>query len=90
MPETRQVAFSHKEVAAALVKEAGLHEGIWAVSIEFGLQAGNVGSTKEPGSDVLPAAIIPVISIGLHKADKETALSVDAAVVNPAVDSVDA
>lgn len=73
--------FSFKEVAEALIKQQGLHEGIWTIAVQFGIGAANMGPTEE---QLQPTAIVPVIKIGLAKGDKEGNLSVDAAKVNPA------
>jgi hypothetical protein len=81
MPETNQLAFSFKEIATILVKNSDLHEGIWGVFFNFGIQANNVGPNE---SELRPAALIPIIQMGLMRVDKETNLSVDAAKVNPA------
>jgi hypothetical protein len=80
MPEPTQITFNHKEVATALLKENGIHEGIWGVFIKFGIRGMNVGASDD---DLMPSAIVPVLSIGLQKFDKVNNLSVDAAAVNP-------
>jgi hypothetical protein len=85
MPETSQFTFSFKEVVTALIKSQGLHDGIWGLFVNFGLSASNVGQTE---SEMKPAAIIPILQLGLQKFDKETSLSVDAAKVNPRPASV--
>jgi hypothetical protein len=79
MAETKQIVFTHKEVVEALLKQQGIHEGIWSLYVKFGLGAVNVGGSED---SVLPAAIIPVIKIGIQKADKINNLSVDAAQVS--------
>ena len=81
MSEIDKYTFSYKEVVVALVKEQGLHEGIWMLQIEFGIGAINAGPTEE---HMMPTAMIPVVKIGLTKTAKESNLSVDAAKVNPA------
>jgi hypothetical protein len=80
MAEPSQIAFSFKEVVGALVKQYGLHEGIWGLNVKFGIQATNMGPNE---SDLRPTAVVPILEIGLQKLDKETNLSVDAAKVNP-------
>ncbi len=81
MAEAEKITFSYKEVVEALIKQQGINEGKWALSIEFALAAVNAG----PGPDELePAVIIPVRKIGIVKTDEDTSLSVDASVVNPA------
>jgi hypothetical protein len=80
MPEATQLVFSHKEVAAALVKAHGLHDGIWGLYMKFGIAGANVGVT--PG-EINPAAIVPILEIGLQKFDEENNISVNAKTVNP-------
>lgn len=80
MPEATQIGFSYKDVVEALIKKGDLHEGLWALNVNFGLQATNIG----PGeADLRPAAVVAILGIGLQKAEKETNLTVDAAKVNP-------
>jgi hypothetical protein len=80
MPEIGNVVFSYKEVVTALLKANNIHEGIWALIVKFGLQATNLGEGED---SIRPAAIIPVLEIGIQKVEKETNISVDAAKVNP-------
>jgi hypothetical protein len=80
MPEATQITFKHRELAEILVKQQGIHEGIWGLYIRFGLSAQNIGMTE---AEIQPCAVIPVLEIGLQKFEKETNLSVDAAKVNP-------
>lgn len=80
MADVSQIFFSYQEVAEALVKKQGLHEGIWSLDINFGLRASNVGETQ---TDLKPSAIVALLQIGLHRQDKENNLTVDAAKVNP-------
>jgi hypothetical protein len=37
MSEVNQYMFKYPEIAAALVKQAGLHEGKWQIIMTFGL-----------------------------------------------------
>jgi hypothetical protein len=85
MPETTNIAFSYTEVVTALIKTSNLHEGIWGLFVRFGLSATNVGESE---TVIRPAAIIPVLEIGLQKFEKEGNLSVDAAKVNPQMDLI--
>lgn len=80
MAEPTQFSFSYKELAEILVKKQDLHEGIWSFNVRFGMQATNFG----PGPNELkPAAIIPIMDIGIQRVDQENNLTVDAAKVNP-------
>ena len=80
MPEATQIIYKHRELVELLIKERGIHEGIWGLFVRFGLGASNVGPNDV---ELQPAAIIPVLEIGLQKFEKETNISVDAAKVNP-------
>jgi hypothetical protein len=46
MPEVEQFTFKPKEVAEALVKAAGVHNGRWQLIVSFGLSAANAGPTE--------------------------------------------
>lgn len=74
--------FSHQEVVEALIKQQGLQEGIWMLSLQFGIGGLNVANPENP-ADITPAAIVPVVSIGLRKKDALNPLALDASVVNP-------
>ena len=80
MPEVQQYVYSFKEIAEALVRQQDIHEGLWGLYVEFGIAAGNIGSSPE---DVKPAAIVPIVKLGLQKFSEASALTVDAAEVNP-------
>ena len=82
MPEASQYTFTHKELAAILVKQAGLHEGKWMLQITFAFGAANGGPTPE---QMIPTAFAGVQTIGIQKApaDAPSSLVVDAAEVNP-------
>jgi hypothetical protein len=83
MPETKTVTFSHTELAKLLIKQAEIHEGLWAIYTEFGLAASLFGA--EGTEDINPTAIIALKKIGIHRFDEPNALTVDAAKVNPAL-----
>jgi hypothetical protein len=82
MPEVNQLFFNHREVLELLIKKAGIHEGRWMFSANFGFTAGNFG----PAPDQLsPGAVVTVLSVGLQRAavDTPAAVTLDAAVINP-------
>jgi hypothetical protein len=70
-----------KEVAAMLVKQYDIHEGLWEVAIEVQVGIGNFGQVPE---DVLPGAMFRMSRIGLNRVPISGPLTVDAAAVNPA------
>ncbi len=80
MAETSQIVFTFKEVVEALIKQHGVHDGIWSIFVRFGIKAANVGSSE---ADAIPTAIIPLVEIGLQKGESENNISVDASRVNP-------
>ena len=77
------IVMSHKQLAELLVKHHAIHEGIWGLFLRFGIGAANLNvGPVQPGS-LNPAAIIPVLEIGLQRFQTENDISVDAAKVNP-------
>lgn len=80
MAEDQQIyTFTYKEVAEALVKEKGIREGLWGVYIKFGISGTNIGPNV---NDMRPAAIVPILEIGIQKFKEESNLTVDAAIIN--------
>jgi hypothetical protein len=83
MPESRQITFAYRELAEILVRQQGIHDGLWGVFVELGIGGMNLSPT--PDADAIPAAIVPLQRIGIQRFDEEVkGLTVDAAVVNPA------
>lgn len=82
MPEANQHIFKHQELAALMIKAAGLREGKWQLIITFGFGATNFGPDQ---SQMNPGAFAVVQSIGLQRAtpDAPAALVADAATINP-------
>lgn len=80
MPETNQITFTFHEIVTAIIKANGIREGIWGIFVRFGLNAANIGATE---TEIQPAAIIPILQIGLQRMEKESNIAVDAAKVNP-------
>jgi len=82
MGEPQTITFEYKEIIEALLKYQGIHEGIWALHLEFGLQVGNI-NVNPPEEKLVPGLIIPLLKIGIGKTEKAGGISVDAAKVNP-------
>jgi hypothetical protein len=85
MAETKVYTFDYKEVIEALIKKQDIHEGLWVIYMEFGLGGGHVPGPVEDST--VPAAIVPVLKIGIQRSDKPSAGTVDAAEVNPSTPS---
>lgn len=83
MGQAQQYMFTYKELAELMVKKQDLHEGHWGIYFEFGLQGTNVQNQEK--DQMVPAALLMVSKIGLQRFEKETPLTVDAAIVNPEV-----
>jgi hypothetical protein len=80
MNEPSQYNFELRELLIILIKNQGLHEGIWSLGFEFGMGAGNIGPTQE---EARPSAFIQLKQVGLARASVEGPLALDAAKVNP-------
>jgi hypothetical protein len=80
MAEPTQILFTYKEVVTALLKQQAINEGIWSLAVSYGIAAINAGPNQEQLS---PAAIVPLVGIGIQKATEITNLSVDASIANP-------
>jgi hypothetical protein len=90
MAEPTQFSFSLYEATVALIKEQGLHEGLWLLGFEFGHAAGMVGNSPE---DAKPTAFVQINNLQLvrqNEAAPPTPLVVDAANVNPAPKKISA
>ena len=81
MAEAKLINYSFKELATLMIKDQGIHEGLWGVYVRFGIHAANAGAS---GNDLRPTAMVPVLELGLQKFEEVNNLSVDAAVENPA------
>lgn len=69
-----------KEVAELLVKQYGLHDGLYDLLIEYQFAFGNFGPTPE---QITPGAMIGIAKLGLTRVDRLGPLTVDAARTNP-------
>jgi hypothetical protein len=76
MAEAKQIGFSYQELAELMVRKAEVKEGLWGIYMKFGIAGVNVGQSPE---DVSPAAIVPVLEIGLQRFEEPSRLTVDAA-----------
>ncbi len=76
MPEIKNIEFSYREVAEALIRFNKIRSGLWGISIKFGIQGANIG--QGPSADLTPAAIVPILNIGLQRFDAPNNLTIDA------------
>ncbi|MGH9754890.1 MAG: hypothetical protein ACREA2_19100 [Blastocatellia bacterium] len=86
MAKPNQYIFTYKEIATALIKEQGITEGLWGIYIEFGIQGANINLRTGPDEKeivgLIPAAIVPIVRLGLQRFNTPNDLTVDAAEVN--------
>jgi len=85
MTEPTQYTFDLHEVTVALVKQQGLHEGRWMLSVMFAQGAGMIGLTPDQ-NDLRPTAFNQVTGIQLVRPPEGTPNApfvVDAGKVNP-------
>lgn len=68
------------ELAALLVRDQGLHEGLYSLVVEFQVAVGSVGPSPDM---IMPGAMVGFSKIGLLPATKPGPNTVDAAEVNP-------
>jgi len=82
MAEADRYMFDHRELAEALIVKQGIREGLWGISIEFGLAAFNV-PTGPDGKTISPAAVNVVQKIGIQRFAEANNLTVDASALKP-------
>jgi hypothetical protein len=84
MAEVDTYGFDLREVTTALIKQQGIHEGLWMLAFEFSLGAGLSGPTKE---EVRPLAFVQINKISLVRQNEISGshnLVMNAAEINPA------
>ncbi|MEQ9643056.1 MAG: hypothetical protein RIM84_23750 [Alphaproteobacteria bacterium] len=82
MPEIDQYSLSHKELLEILIKKFGVHEGRWALSMQFGIATG-LNLPSPSGGPGLGFGVL-IDKLGIQRAAGEpSGLVLDAAEVNP-------
>ena len=76
--------FDHKEVVENLIRQQGLHEGLWRLVFEVGLSAADVNVLRNAETTLTPAGMVLIQRIGIMRTDEQFDLTVDAAIANPA------
>jgi hypothetical protein len=84
MTDSTQHTFSHEALLAILLKSAGIHEGLWMLSINFGLSATNMSNSNNGEENLRPCVMAFVENFGLMRVERELkGLTLDAAIANP-------
>jgi hypothetical protein len=76
MAEVTQYNFSLADVAALLIQEAGVKEGLWMIGVNFGIVVTSAGPDKD---HVRPSALVCVENLLLTKTTEPGPLTFDAA-----------
>jgi hypothetical protein len=84
MAEADQFSFDLKEVAAALIKQQDIHEGLWILNFELAFGAGYFGASPEQARPGAVVQINKVLLVRQPGGSPESLTAVDAATVNPA------
>ncbi|HYS62890.1 MAG TPA: hypothetical protein VEN30_03575 [Paraburkholderia sp.] len=79
---TSEHKYSIEELLTALLRDKGIHEGHWALNVEFSATGATVKPQDDPAR-TLPGLIVSMNSATLVPAVSAAAGAVDAAVVNP-------
>lgn len=82
MPEANQYTVTHRELVTLIIKQSGIHEGKWFLTLGFGFAPGNFGPSNDQMS---PGTVVAVNQIGIARGDANVPaeMLVDAAVINP-------
>lgn len=84
MIEAIKHSFSHEELLAILLNSADIHEGLWMLSINFGLSATNMSNSNSGEENLRPCVMAFVENFGLMRVERALkGLTLDAAIVNP-------
>ncbi len=75
MAQAQQYTFTYAELVALMLRAQGITSGIWSLYVKFGLAAANVGPNPE---SLQPAAILPILEVGIQRAEALTSIAVDA------------
>jgi hypothetical protein len=84
MPDINQYVVSPRDLVEMIIKASGIHEGRWALLVNYGIIAGNFGPTPESAT---PGVVVAVQNIGIQReapgAPNIGPPVLDAATVNP-------
>lgn len=84
MAELTQFTFSIQEATEALIKQQKIHEGKWALGVEFSMSVGIVGVSQDQARPGLMALVNNILLLSVDSTQIPPDMIVDAAQVNPA------
>jgi hypothetical protein len=83
MAQAQQYTFTYTELVELMLRAQGITSGIWSLYVKFGLAAANVGPSPE---SLQPAAILPILELGIQRAEELTSIAVDAGALERSAD----
>ena len=78
MTTDETISYGPKQITEMIIRERGISDGYWMLSLEFGLVAANTGPSPD---EIYPSAIIPVQKIGIARSSEPNPMTVDASKV---------
>lgn len=83
MPDPTRFEYDNNELLELMLKDQGIHEGNWILSVKFQHTAANMGLLDD-GTDASPTSLSMVKYVGIVNITEPLPFSVDASKVNPA------
>lgn len=85
MSDQDRHVLTHAELVTAILRQKNVHDGLWMLLAEFGIAGMNIGPSK---SELSPAAVVPILKIGIVRVDDKhdlvgSNIVVDAAAAHP-------
>jgi len=77
---TSSISYTLQQIGEMLIKQEGIHKGLYNVICEFQIGVGGVGPNPE---SLTPGVSVGVASIGIMKVDTAGPLTINAADLNP-------
>lgn len=82
MTEIAQFEYSNKELIVLMLKDRGVHEGHWHLSVKLGFSALNLGQATD-GTDASPAGAVAFTGVRIVRVPEPLPFTINAAEVNP-------
>lgn len=79
VPQAEQHLLNHQKLLVLLIKNAGVQEGFWMLSVEMQFGAINAGADE---AHLFPTGLISISRIGIARTTVLNGLSADAAAIN--------
>jgi hypothetical protein len=85
MAEPTAFVFNPKEVMTSLLKQQGVHDGMWTLGYNLGIAVSNIGKSQDD-PEMRPGMVIQVESVNINRdVPAVSGLTFNAAELNPKV-----